>query len=95
MTDIIDRAAMALSAGLILLGIVGLGVVELLAGKPYGAVPLTNEAGEIIATPMVDPKLRTGLVLAGLGVLALYGLYRLVATVPPAEETADRETTAH
>jgi len=95
MTDIIDKAAMALSGGLMLLGIVGLGIVELLAGKPYGAVPLTNDAGEIIATPMVDPTVRTGLVLAGLAVLGLYGLYKLLAPMPPGEETTDQEPIAH
>ena len=40
---------MALGGGLMTLGIVVLGIVELLAGKPYGAAPLTNEAG-----PMAD-----------------------------------------
>ncbi|WP_254273949.1 hypothetical protein [Haloarcula marina] len=83
MTDIIDKAAMALSGGLMLLGIVGLGVVEILAGAPYGAAPVTNDAGEIVATPMVDPVLRTGLVLAGLAVLGLYAAYRMMA---PAED---------
>ena len=88
MTPLIDKAAMALSAGLVLLGIVGLGIVELLAGKPYGAAPLTNEAGAVVATPAVDPALRTGLVLAGLLVLGLYGAYRLaVPTEEPAEAT--------
>lgn len=74
--DAIDRAAMALGAALTLLGIVVLGLVETLAGEPYGAVPLTDEAGEVIATPFVDPTLRTGLVLAGFVVLLLWGLYR-------------------
>lgn len=95
MTDIIDKAAMALSGGLLLLGIAGLGIVELVAGKPYGAVPLTNEAGEVIATPMIDPTLRTGLVLAGLVVLGFYGLYRLVTPMPPAGETTEQETIAN
>jgi len=45
MTDIIDKAAMALSAGLMLLGIVGMGILEVLVGAPYGPVPLTNERG--------------------------------------------------
>lgn len=75
MTDTIQKAAMALGGGLMALGIVGLGIVEILAGKPYGAAPLTNEAGAVIATPAVDPVLRTGLVLAGLAVLGLYGAY--------------------
>lgn len=93
-TTVIDKAAMALSGGLMLLGVVVLGIVEILAGKPYGAAPLTNDAGEVIATPMVDPTLRTGLVLAGVLVLALYGVYRLVIPVEGEEATAQQEITA-
>ncbi|MBV0900880.1 hypothetical protein [Haloarcula salina] len=93
-TDIIDKAAMALSGGLMLLGIVGLGIVEVLAGQPYGAAPLTNDAGEIIATPMVDPTIRTGLVLAGLVVLLVYGLYRLATPVEEADAATGHETMA-
>jgi len=85
MTDIIQKATMALGGGLIALGIIGAGIVEILAGKPYGAAPLTNEAGNVVATPMVDPALRTGLVLAGLAVFGLYGLYQVVT---PEEEAA-------
>jgi len=81
-TDPVETAAMALSGGLMLLGIVLLGLVETLAGPPYGASPVTNDAGEVVATPLIDPAIRTGLVIAGLLVLALYGLYRLTA---PAE----------
>ncbi|MFC5135861.1 MULTISPECIES: hypothetical protein [Haloferacaceae] len=87
--DIIDRAAMALSAGLMLTGIVVLGVVEILAGQPYSPVPITNDAGEVVATPLVDPTLRTGLVLAGIAVLGLYAAYRLVTPMP--EETTTRK----
>ncbi|SHH43540.1 hypothetical protein [Halobaculum gomorrense] len=91
--DIIDKVAMAFSAALMLVGIVGLGIVEIIAGKPYGAAPLTNEAGEVIATPAVDPTLRTGLVILGLLVLAVWGLYRMAST-EPAEGDARREVTA-
>ncbi|WP_281195701.1 hypothetical protein [Halorubrum sp. F4] len=87
--DIIDRAAMALSAGLMLTGIVVLGVVEILAGQPYSPVPITNDAGEVVATPLIDPTLRTGLVLAGIAVLGLYAAYRLVTPMP--EETTTRK----
>jgi hypothetical protein len=76
-SDTIDRLAMGLSGALILLGVVVLGVVEILAGPPYGAAPMTNDAGEIVATPMVDPAIRTGLVIAGLVVLLLWGLYKM------------------
>ncbi|WP_436928067.1 hypothetical protein [Halosimplex amylolyticum] len=88
-TNPIDRAAMALGGGLILLGVVVLGIVETLAGQPYGAAPLTNDAGDIIATPLVDPNIRTGLVIAGLLVLLLWQLYRMTAA-PERERTDQR-----
>ncbi|WP_123538809.1 hypothetical protein [Halosimplex salinum] len=86
--DTIDRAAMALGGALILMGVVVLGIVEMLAGEPYGAAPLTNDAGEVIATPLIDPNIRTGLVIAGLVVLLVWQLYRMAAT--PATEHTDR-----
>jgi hypothetical protein len=86
----IDKAALALSGGLITLGVVVLGVVELLAGQPYGAAPLTNDAGDVLATPAVDPVLRTGLVLLGLLVLLGWGVLRMLTA--PAEEVERRET---
>jgi len=91
-TDIVDRIAMGLSGALFLLGIVVLGLVELVAGKPYSPAPLTNDAGEVIATPLIDPTIRTGLVIAAILVLALWGLYK-VAT-PYAGGTATRRETA-
>jgi len=91
--DIVDRIAMGLSGALFMLGIVVLGVVELLDGAPFGAAPTTNDAGEIVATPLVDPTIRTGLVIAGLLVLALWGLYK-VATPMMEQDTTRREMTA-
>jgi hypothetical protein len=76
----IDKAMLGCSGALTMLGVVVLGVVEILAGKPYGAAPVTNDAGEIVATPAVDPTLRTGLVIAGLLVLFAWGVYRMLAT---------------
>lgn len=93
MTDIIDKAAMALSAGLMLLGVVGMGLLELLVGAPYSPVPVTNEAGEVVATPLISPQIRTGVVLAGLAVLGLYAAYKIVT--PLAEDaTSGHETVA-
>ncbi|ELZ40117.1 hypothetical protein C463_16492 [Halorubrum californiense DSM 19288] len=82
MTDIIDTAARALSAGLMLFGIVVLGLVETLAGQPFAPAPMTNEAGDVIATPLISPEIRTGFVLAGIAVMGLYAAYRLVAPLP-------------
>jgi hypothetical protein len=89
--DIIDKAAWALSGALMLLGIVVFGIVEILAGPPYGAAPMTNDAGEIIATPMIDPALRTGLVLLGLFVLFAWGVFRMIRT-PDAEMEEETAT---
>jgi hypothetical protein len=89
----IDRLAVALSGGLMLLGIVVLGIVEILAGKPYGAAPLTNDAGEVVANPAVDPTIRTGLVILGLVVLLLWGLYRM-ATPDVDSERSESGVTA-
>ena len=93
MTDIIDTVAMVLSSTLLLAGIVVLGVVEILDGTPYGAAPTTNEAGEVIAQPGVDPAVRVGLVLAGLAVLGLWGLYRLAVPATRAERRTATDTT--
>jgi len=91
----VDRIALGVSGALATVGIVVLGVVEIVAGKPYGASPVTNDAGEIVATPAVDPTIRTGLVIAALVVLLLWGLYRF-ATAEPGQtaETADGHVTA-
>ncbi|QLH81840.1 hypothetical protein [Halosimplex pelagicum] len=90
----IDRAAMALGGGLVLLGVVGLGIVEVLAGPPYGAAPTTNDAGEVVATPMVDANLRVLLVVAGLVVLLAWQVYRMAATPGGADATQRVEMTA-
>ena len=87
-TTIVDRIALGLSGALFMLGIVVMGVLELLAGKPYSPVPLTNDAGDVIATPLIDPTLRTGIVIAALLVLAVWGAYKLVT--PMATDAADR-----
>jgi hypothetical protein len=88
--DTVDRIATGLSFALMLLGVVVLGVVEVLAGKPYGAAPVTNDAGEVVATPAVDPAIRTGLVVLGLVVLLLWGVYRMASPgVGPATERTD------
>jgi len=75
----IDRVMIYTSTGLILLGVVVLGIVELLDGAPYTAVK-TNNAGEVVATGGIDPAIRTGLVMAGIVLLMLYGAYKMATT---------------
>jgi hypothetical protein len=82
--DTNDRAALLQETGL---GVLVLGLVATLAGQPDGAGQLTNEAGEVIATPTVDPNVRTGLVIAGLAVLLLWAGYKMVTPVTDATGT--------
>ncbi|WP_277554720.1 hypothetical protein [Halobaculum limi] len=91
--DIVERIGTAFGAVAILGGIVGLGIVEILAGQPYGAAPVTNEAGEVVATPAIDPVVRTGLVILGLVVLFGVGLYRMIEAETEETDTR-REVTA-
>lgn len=83
----LDKVLLGASGALVLLGVIVLGVIEVLAGKPYSPVDMTNDAGEVVATPAVDPVIRTGLVLLGLVVLAVWFGYR--AWVPTSAETAE------
>lgn len=91
----IDRIALLLSTGLMLVGIVVLGIVELLDGAPFGAAPLTNDAGTVVATPLVDPNIRTGLVLLGILVLLLWGIYKAITPVQErTQQTSERPAAA-
>lgn len=88
--DTIDKLAMGLSGVLAFLSLIGLGIIEILAGQPYNPAPMTNEAGEVIATPAIDPSLRVGLLIAAFLVLFLWGLYKM-ATTTPARKMARRQ----
>jgi hypothetical protein len=94
MTDTIDKLAMYLSGGLLLLGVVVTGLIETLAGKPYGAAPQTNEAGEVIASPAIDPNIRTALVMAALLVMLLYAIYKLATPIEEEAGTAAPPSTS-
>ncbi|SEW15972.1 hypothetical protein [Halobacterium jilantaiense] len=87
MTDTIDKVAMYLSGGLLLLGVVVTGLIETLAGQPYS--PVNNE-GEILDAAVFAPNIRTALVVAALLVLLLYAIYKLVT--PIEEETGATAT---
>lgn len=90
----VDKVAMAVSGGLMLLGIVVLGIIEVVAGAPYGPLPLTNDAGTVVATPLFGPNIRTGLVILGLLVMLLWGLYKVTAPEPAGERVPTAESHA-
>jgi hypothetical protein len=94
--DTIDKAAMFVSTGLMFVGIVVLGIVETVDGAPEGAPasaePITNEAGEVVATPGLDPNLRTVFVVAALVVMLLYAVYKLATPVEEAGVTTPADS---
>lgn len=83
-----DRIAMTLGGGLILLGVVVLGILEALIGTS-NPVPVTNDAGEVVAATTFPVELRTALIAAGLVVLGLYAALRLFAGVRGGVERGD------
>jgi hypothetical protein len=87
----LDKAAVLLSTGLMFVGIVVLGLIETFDGRAHVAatVEQTNQAGEVVATytPTIAANIRVGFVVAGIGVLLVYGLYKLLLPEPAAEET--------
>lgn len=90
-TDLADRIAMWLGGGLILLGVVGLGLVETLTGPPFA--PVTGE-GAVATGATVGPDLRAGLVVAGMVVWGLYAVYRVVCPALGLTEAPTSERTS-
>lgn len=89
-TDVVDRIAMALGGGLLLLGVVVGDLINTLAGAPHLPV---EEEGAIVATPVVSPDLRAYLILLALLVWGVYAVYRL-ASPPPAADVQERTPSA-
>jgi hypothetical protein len=73
----IDKAVMIATGALMFAGIVLAGIVEILTGQPFSPVPMTNEAGEVIAQPAIDPQVRVGLVVLAILILALWSIYKV------------------
>lgn len=84
-TDTADLIGM-LGGGLIVLGVVMLGAINALTNNPH--VEQTNDAGAVTAEPLVPPDLRAYVILAGLAILALYGLYKVARPAETVDRTA-------
>ncbi len=81
---LVDKIAMALGGGLVLLGTAVFGFFETLLGNPH-AVAETNEAGDVIAHTTFDPQLRAYIIAAGLLIWGLFAVYKLTTGVPRSE----------
>ncbi|RXK49561.1 hypothetical protein EAF64_11160 [Halorientalis pallida] len=69
---------MLVGGALVVVGTVVLGLIETFVGNP-SPVPVTNEAGDVIASPTIPVEIRATLIALGLLVWGLYGVYKLAA----------------
>lgn len=72
-----DRIAMLVGGGLIVFGTIVLGFINVITNSPHLVV---MEEGQVVAEPLITPDIRAYLVLLGLLVWLLYGLYKVTAT---------------
>ena len=81
----VDRYGMYIGGGLIVLGVVVIGLLEMLLGSPH---PVTGE-GQIVHEALVPLAIRSYIIMAGLVVLGLTALYKLTSgeTVEQTQET--------
>lgn len=73
-----DRIAAYVGGGLVVLGVVVIGLLEIVAGSPH---PVSSD-GQIVHEALVPLEVRSYIVLLGLLVWAGYAVYRVVATAP-------------
>lgn len=72
-----------LGGALVVLGVVVLGFLNTITDNPH--LETTNDAGEVVAEPLIPPDLRAYIVAAGLLLWLCYGAYKVLAP-PPVED---------
>lgn len=78
-----DKIAAYVGGGLVLLGTVGIGLLEMLAGSPH---PVTAE-GQIPHEALIPLEIRSYIILLGLLIWAVYAVYKVA--IGPSGTTAD------
>ncbi|MEF8789788.1 MAG: hypothetical protein V5A61_06645 [Haloarculaceae archaeon] len=73
-----DRIAMYGGGGLVLLGVVGIGLLEMLLGSPH---PVSGE-GQIVHEALVPLEVRSYIILLGLLIWGVYAVYKVAASPP-------------
>lgn len=68
---------MLIGGGLIVFATVVLGFLNVITNSPHMEVV---EEGTVVAEPLIAPDLRAYLILLGLVIFLLYGLYKVTAT---------------
>ena len=77
----VDKIAAYGGGGLVVLGVFGIGILEMFLGSTH---PVSGE-GQIEHQALVPIELRSGIILLGLLIWAVYAVYKLVATTPATE----------
>lgn len=72
------KIAQYVGGGLVILGVVVVGLVEMVAGASH---PVTED-GQIVHEALVPIEIRSYIILAGILIWGLYAVYR-IAAVPP------------
>ena len=70
-----DRIAMVAGGGLVVLGVVLVGLLEILLGSPH---PVDSE-GAIVHEALIPIEVRSYVILLGLLILGLVAVYKFVA----------------
>jgi hypothetical protein len=70
-----DKVAMYVGGGLVVLGTVVIGLVEMVAGSPH---PVSGE-GQIVHEALVPLEIRSYIILLGLLVWGVYAVYKVVS----------------
>jgi hypothetical protein len=73
-----DRIALYVGGGLVLIGVAGIGIIEMIGGAPH---PVSGE-GQIQHEALVPIEVRSSIILLGLLIWGLYAVYRVIATPP-------------
>jgi hypothetical protein len=79
-----DRIALYVGGGLVLIGVAGIGIIEMIGGAPH---PVSGE-GQIQHEALVPIEIRSGIILLGLLIWGLYAVYQVVAMPPGGERMA-------
>ncbi len=74
----VERVGLYGGAALLLIGTVGMGLLEIIAGAPH----LVSEKGQIVHETLISLSVRSYTILPGLILIATYGIIN-PATKPP------------
>ena len=85
-----DRIGMYVGGGLVVLGVVVIGIIEMALGAPH---PVSGE-GQIQHDALIPVAIRSYIILAGFLVWGLTAIYKVIAPRPAVGQTGDAQEQA-